>query len=159
MAQTVKLLAEQLRGVRTGSVDPGFVSSIKAVVQGNRVAINRLGSVRPQGDRILITPFDGANVGAIVKALTEARLSAYALNPSTISVSSPPVSVEQREQTIKHVKLLGEEARVAVRSIRQQTRKQIEASGRGSLRVVQEATDEAVIEIDRLVKAKVTELS
>jgi ribosome recycling factor len=158
MQQTVRLLAEQLRAVRTGSVDPGFVSSIRANCQGNRIAVNRLGSIKPQGDRILITPFDAANLAAIVKALTDARLSAYALNPTTVCVGIPPVSTEQREQTIKHVKSLGEDARIAVRSIRQQARKQIETSGRGSFRVVQEATDSAVEEIDRLIKSKVDEL-
>ncbi len=158
MERSVRLLADQLRGVRTGSVDPGFVSSIRANCQGNRVPVNRLGSIKPQGDRILITPFDTANVSAIVRALTEGRLSAYALNPTTVCVSIPPVSTEQRAQTIKHVKSLGEEARVAVRSIRQQARKQIEASGRGSFRVVQEATDAAVAEIDRIVNSKVSEL-
>jgi ribosome recycling factor len=159
MQQTVRLLAEQLRGLRTGSVDPGFISSIRANCQGNRVPLSKLGSIRPQGDRILIAPFDPANLSPIVRALSDARLSAYALNPTTVCVSVPPVSTEQRQQTIAHVKSLGEEARIAIRSIRQQARKQIDASGRGSFRVVQEATDSAVEEIDLLIKSKVTELS
>jgi ribosome recycling factor len=54
---------------------------------------------------------------------------------------------------------LGEEAKIAIRAIRQQTRKQIESSGRGSLKRVQEATDAAVVEIERLVKAKLDELA
>jgi ribosome recycling factor len=54
----------------------------------------------------------------------------------------------------KHVKKLGEEAKVAVRSIRQDARKEIAARGRGSERAVQEATDAAVAEVERLVKAK-----
>ena len=71
----------------------------------------------------------------------------------------PPISVEQRREIAKHVKKLGEEAKVAIRTIRQQTRKQIESSGRGSLKRAQEATDEAIAEIERLVKAKLEELS
>ena len=69
------------------------------------------------------------------------------------------LSVEQREETARHVKKLGEEAKIAVRTIRQQARKQIEASGRGSQRAVQEATDAAIEEIEQLVKAKVGELA
>ena len=41
----------------------------------------------------------------------------------------------------RHVKKLGEEAKVAIRGVRQDARKQIAAWGRGSLRAVQEATD------------------
>jgi len=57
------------------------------------------------------------------------------------------------------VKKLGEESKVAVRSIRQEACKQIAARGRGSERAVQEATDAAVAEIDRLVGAKMAELA
>ncbi len=58
----------------------------------------------------------------------------------------------------RHVKKLGEEAKVAVRSIRQDARKQIAARGKGSERAMQEATDAAVSEIELLLKAKFTEL-
>ena len=95
------------------------------------------------------------HVPAVVKALTEARLNAYALDPRTVAVGVPPVSGEQRQELARHVKKLGDEAKVAVRMIRQDARKQIAARGRGSERAVQEATDAAVGEIERLVKAKV----
>ncbi len=95
----------------------------------------------------------------MVKALTEARLNAYALNPTTVSVSVPPISGEQRAEIAHQVKKLGEEAKIAIRSIRQVARKKIEVTGRGSQRRVQEATDEAVAEIERLVKNKTKRLS
>jgi ribosome recycling factor len=53
----------------------------------------------------------------------------------------------------------GEEAKIAVRGIRQQARKQIESLGRGSIRGVQEATDAAIEEIERVIKTKVAELT
>ena len=112
-----------------------------------------LTGVTRQGDRIVATPFDSANVPAVVKVLTEARLNTYALDPRTVAVGVPPVSGEQRQELARHVKKLGDEAKVAVRMIRQDARKQIAARGRGSERAVQEATDAAVKEIERLVKA------
>jgi ribosome recycling factor len=69
------------------------------------------------------------------------------------------MSVQQRQETVRHVKKLEEEAKIAIRSIRQHARKQIETSGRGSQRAVQEATDVAIGEIEELVKAKVRELA
>ncbi len=159
MQQVAKHLAEQLRGIRTGTVSIGMIQTIRVDCHGKAVPINRLGSVRLQGDRIMIVPFDRSQVAPIVKALSESRLSTYALNPTTVSVSVPPLSVEQRDETIRHVKKLGEDAKIAVRGLRQQARKQIETSGRGSLHTVQEATDAAVEEIDKLVNAKVAELT
>jgi ribosome recycling factor len=158
MQKAVRHLAGQLAGIRTGTISLGFIKTVRADCDGSSVSIRRLGDIKQQGDRILVTPFDKADVTAVVKALTEARLNAYALNPSTVSVSVPPIRREQRAQIAKHAKKLGEEAKIAVRSIRQEARKQIEASGRGSQRSVQEATDEAVAEIDRLVKEKVKEM-
>jgi ribosome recycling factor len=159
MQKVAKHLAEQLRGIRTGTVSIGLIQTIRVDCQGKAVPINRLGTVRSQGDRIVIEPFDRSQVTLIVKALSDSRLSAYALNPTTVSVSIPTLSVEQRAATIRHVKNLGEHAKIAVRAIRQQTRKQIESSGRGSWRQVQEATDTAIKEIEELVDAKVAELA
>jgi ribosome recycling factor len=158
MQQTVSHLAEQLVGIRTGTISLGFMETVRADCHGNSVPIRRLGVIKQQGDRILVTPFDKADVPAVVKALGEARLNAYALNPATLSVSVPPISVEQRGEIARHVKKLGEEAKMAIRAIRQEARKQIEVSGRGSQRRVQEATDAAVAEIDRLVKGKIEEV-
>ena len=159
MDRAVQHFAEQLRGIRSGTLSIGLIETVRVPVQGNLVPINRLGTARMQGDRILISPFDRANVPAMVKALNDSRLSPIALDPTTVSVSVPPMSVEQRQEIARHVKKLGEEAKVAIRTIRQQTRKQIESSGRGSLKRAQEATDEAVAEIERLVKGKLEELA
>lgn len=158
MNRAVRHLAEQLTGIRSGTLSVGFVQTFRASLHGNSVAIGKMAGVASQGDRIVITPFDPANVPAVVKALSEAKMNAYAMNPRTVCLSIPPISGEQRADIARHVKKLGEEAKVAIRSIRQDARKEIAARGRGSERVVQEATDAAVEEIERLVKAKMREV-
>jgi ribosome recycling factor len=57
-------------------------------------------------------------VPALVRALNEARLNAYALNPTTASASVPPISEEERYQIARHVKKLGDDTTVAIRAIR-----------------------------------------
>jgi ribosome recycling factor len=136
----------------------GFIETFRVSAQGATRPVVRVAAVASQGDRILVTPFDSAIVPAIVKAFVEARLNAYALNPRVVCVSVPPPSGEQRTELARHVKKLGEDTKIALRSIRQNARKQIAARGRGSERSVQEATDQAVAEIDRLVKAKVSDI-
>ncbi|WP_235905235.1 ribosome-recycling factor [Tautonia marina] len=158
MTRTVRHLAEQLVGIRSGTVDAGMVGSVRVSVQGNSLPINRLASVSGRADQLLIRPFDPAVVPAVVKALNEARISAYAMDKTTIRVTVPPISGEQKQEVCRHVRSLGDQAKVAVRMIRQDARKQIAARGRGSERAVQEATDAAVAEIDRLIAAKVAEI-
>jgi ribosome recycling factor len=158
MQKTVQHLAGQLAGIRTGTISRGFIETLRVDCQGSSAPIRHLGVIKQQGDCILVTPFDKAVVPAIVRALNEARLNAYALNPTTVNVSIPPMSGEQRAEIARHVKKLGEDAKIAIRAIRQEARKRIEVTGRGSQRGVQEATDAAVAEIDRLVKGKIEEV-
>ncbi len=157
MQKSVTHLAEQLAGLRTGTISVRFIETVPLDCQGRSARIRHVGVIKQQGDRILVTPFDKADVPAVVRALIDSRLNAYALNPTTVSVSAPTISTEQRGEIIRHIKKLGEDAKIAVRAIRQEARKQIEVSGRGSQRRVQEATDAAVSEIDRLVKGKTEE--
>jgi ribosome recycling factor len=158
MRKAVRHLADQLAGIRPGGLSVGMVETFRVPILGNPTPIGRLAAVTGQGDRIVVRPFDPAHVPAIVRALGEGRLNAYALDPRTACVGVPPISGEQRAEIARHVKKLGEEAKIAVRAVRQDARKQIAARGRGSERAVQEATDAAVEEIDRLVKAKVAGL-
>ncbi|WP_235963182.1 ribosome-recycling factor [Tautonia rosea] len=158
MTRTVRHLAEQLVSIRSGTVDSGMVGSVRVSVGGNTLSIDRLASVSGRGDQLLIRPFDPSVVPAVVRALTEARISAYAMDKTTIRVTVPPISGEQKREVSRHVRNLGDQAKIAVRMIRQDARKQIAARGRGSERAVQEATDAAVVEIDRLVAAKVAEI-
>ena len=158
MQKAVRHLAESLDGIRAGTLSVGFVETFRVAVHGNSIALGKMSGVTRQGDRVVVTPFDPANIFAVVRALTEARLNAYALDPRRVAVGVPPVSGEQRQELARHVKKLGDEAKVAVRMIRQDARKQIAVRGRGSERAVQEETDAAVDEIERLVKVKVDEI-
>jgi ribosome recycling factor len=159
MEKAVGHLAERLAGIRPGLLSVGFIETFRVPLHGNSLPVGKIASVTRHGDRVVITPFDPSGVPAIVKALAAARLNSYALNPKTVGVSVPEASGEQRAEMARHVKRLGEESKVAVRSIRQEARKQIAVRGRGSERAVQEATDVVVAEIDRLVAAKMTELT
>lgn len=159
MRKAVEHVAEQLRAIRAGSVSAGLLSSVRVTAGGNSRPLNKAATIKPQGDRFLITPFSAEDVPGIVRSLVEAKLAAYALNPTTVCVTVPPISGEQRLELVKHVKRLGEEAKVAVRAVRQEARKYIDTTGRGSFKVVQEHTDLAVEEIERLVSAKIKEVA
>lgn len=158
MAKSVAFLAEQLRTIRSGTLDPGLIQTVRVTSRGASKPIAHLASSVRQGDRIILTPFDKSDVPAIVKALSDARLNAYALNPTSVSVSLPPISGEQRVELARHVKKLGEDAKLSIRAIRQSARQHIASTGRGSQKAVQEATDASIAEIDRLVRAKTVEI-
>lgn len=159
MQRVVRDLAERLAAIRTGTVDAGVVASVVARRDGRATPLGRLATVANQAGRIVVRPFDASHAAAILDALQGAQLSAYSLDPRTIAVTIPPPSGEQRARLAKQVKALGEEAKIAVRLIRQDARKQIAADGRGSERRVQEATDAAVAELETLLARKLKEIA
>jgi ribosome recycling factor len=155
----VEHLAGQLQGIRSATTSAATVMTIRATWPAGSASLGQVARVTQQGDRVIVTPFDRELVPVIVRALVEAKQSAYALDPTRIAVSIPAMSVEQRAAILRQVKDLAEEARVAVRQIRQDIRKQLAAAGKRSDRVVQELTDAAIAEIDRLMKGKLQELA
>lgn len=111
MSKSVRLLAEQLAGIRPGALSPGFIETFRVASQGRSLSIRQVATVAHRGDRITISPFDRSIVPAIVRSLVEARLNAYALDPATICVTIPPISGEQRAEFARHVKNSGKRPR------------------------------------------------
>jgi ribosome recycling factor len=140
-----------LAGFRTGTISIGFSGW---TAQG----VLPRSDLGQQGDRILITPFDKAVVPAIVRAFNEARLNACALNPSTVSVSVPPISEEERSEIARPRQEAGRGRHGRHPGDPVGGTPVDEVSGRGSQRGVQEATDATVSEIDRLAKKKIEEV-
>lgn len=58
MQKTARHLAEQLAGIRSGTIGMGFIATVRVDCQGSSARIRRLGVIEQQGDRILVTPFD-----------------------------------------------------------------------------------------------------
>jgi ribosome recycling factor len=155
MAGPVKHLEEQLRGIRPGAMSVGFLETFRVSYQGSTVALPKVAAILPGKQTINIRPFDQSLVPAIERTLLDSKLSAFRLNPSTVAVSVPPPSGEQREEMARHVRKLGEEAKIAVRTIRQQARNAAEV---WHAKNIQKETDAAIAAIEKAVKSKLAEL-
>jgi ribosome recycling factor len=155
MAGPVKHLEEQLRGIRPGALSIGFLETFRIPCRGSTVALGKAAAIAPGRGVFTIRPFDPSLAPAVERALLDAKLSAYRLNPAMLAVSIPPLSGEQREAMAKHVRKLGEEAKIAVRAIRQQSRNTAEP---WHAKNIQKETDAAVAAIEQAVKAKLDEL-
>jgi ribosome recycling factor len=126
MEKSVTLLAEQLRGVRTGRANVGLVESVRVDYYGSPTPLKQMANLStPEPQQILIRPFDPSVIGDIVKAIQTSDLG---LSPNSdgkvVRLNVPPLSVEQRKKLAGRVKDLAEEARVAIRNIRRDGNKQ-----------------------------------
>jgi ribosome recycling factor len=126
MEKSLALLADQLRGVRTGRANVGLVESIRVDYYGSPTPLKQLANLStPEPQQILIRPFDQTVIGDIVKAI---QASDIGLTPNSdnkvIRLNVPSLSVEQRKKLVSRVKDLSEEARIAIRNIRRDANKQ-----------------------------------
>jgi ribosome recycling factor len=113
---------DELKKVRTGRAHPSMLDSISVEVYGQRMPLNQVANVVAQEAQMLtITPFDPSNLQAIVGAIHADQ--SLGLNPSDdgrlIRVPIPALTEERRKQIVKQTSEKVEEARIALRNIRQ----------------------------------------
>lgn len=171
-AKALDAFRKELAKVRTGRASPQLVDGLQVVVQsyGATMPLNQLATVQAPDARLLvITPWDKGTLGDIEKAILASGLG---LTPSNdgklIRLPVPPLTQERRQQLVKMVKGIGEDAKVRIRHVRRdynETFKQAEADGECTqdeldrlLEQVQKATDDAVARVDDEVGKKEKEV-
>lgn len=118
---------DELKKVRTGRAHPSMLDSIHVEVYGQKMPLNQVANVvAPEAQMLTITPFDPSNLQAIVGAIRADQ--SLGLNPSDdgrlVRVPIPPLTEERRKQIVKQTSEKVEEARIALRNIRQDALKE-----------------------------------
>lgn len=118
----VDRFAEELKKVRTGRSHPSMLDGISAEVYGQRMPLNQVANVAaPEPQMLTVTPFDPSNIQVILAAIRADQ--SLGLNPSDdgriIRVPIPPLTEDRRKQLVKQTSEKVEDAKIALRNIRQ----------------------------------------
>jgi ribosome recycling factor len=113
---------EELKKVRTGRAHPGMLDGIKLEVYGTSMPLNQVANITaPEAQMLLITPFDPSNIAAISAAIRADQ--GLGFNPSDdgrlVRVPVPALTEERRKLLVKQAGEKVEEARIALRGVRQ----------------------------------------
>lgn len=113
---------DELKKVRTGRAHPGMLDGVSVEVYGTRLPLNQAANVTaPEPQLLQITPFDPSNITAITAAIRDDQSLGF--NPSDdgriIRVPVPALTEERRKQMVKQAGEKVEEARIALRNVRQ----------------------------------------
>jgi ribosome recycling factor len=121
-------LVKEYASIRTGQASPLLLDSIKVESYGSFVNVNQVGSVGIEDARTLrISVWDKAAVAAIEKAIRDADLGVSTVADSSgVRVIFPELTSERRTQLLKLAKSKLEDARISVRSVRDEAMKTIE---------------------------------
>ncbi|NLC23711.1 ribosome recycling factor [Oxalobacter vibrioformis] len=170
MGKTIEKLKSDLAKVRTGRAHTGILDHIQVDYYGTMTPINQLANITLLDARtISVQPWEKKLSSAIEKAIRDSDLG---LNPSSqgelIRVPTPVLTEERRKEMVKLVKGEGEDAKVAVRSVRREANETFkkmvkdkacsEDDERRAQDDVQKLTDRYVQEIDKLIVEKEKEV-
>ncbi|UWX62894.1 ribosome recycling factor [Deinococcus rubellus] len=163
MLKAIEALDQSLSVLRTGRANPGILKKVQVDYYGSTMPIDQVASIStPDARTLVITPWDRGALNPIEKAIRDSDLG---LNPNnkgdTIFISLPMLTEERRKDLIKNARTYGEDAKVAVRSLRKHALddlKKVDGVGEDEIKRgeadVQKLTDEFIKRVDDTVSAK-----
>jgi ribosome recycling factor len=170
MQKSLDALKNDLAKVRTGRAHTGLLDHVMVEYYGSMVAVNQVANVNLGDARTInVQPYEKNMIAKVEKAIRDSDLG---LNPATngdlIRVPMPMLTEERRRDLIKIVRSEAESAKVSIRNVRRDANdalkklikdKEIsEDDERRAQDEVQKMTDKAVIEVDKLLQVKETDL-
>ena len=170
MAKSVDAFKNELHKIRTGRAHPGLLDQVHVDYYGSMVPISQVANVTLLDARtITVQPWEKGMGAKIEKAIRESDLG---LNPSSqgdlLRVPMPALTEERRKELTKVVRHAGEDAKIAVRSVRRDANDQLkkllkdklasEDDERRAQDDVQGLTNRIIAEVDKLVQGKEAEV-
>lgn len=151
MEGIVQRFKDEMKKVRTGRAHPDMLSGVKVEVYGQFMPLNQAANITAADATLLVvTPFDPSNIQAIAAAIRADQ--ALGLNPAddgrVIRVPIPPLTEERRKEIVKTASSKVEDAKVAIRNIREDARKAVKIATEMS----EDIKKRAEKEIDELTK-------
>lgn len=169
MKRAIAHLEVELSKIRAGKATPQIVDGIYVEYYGNPTPLNQVANVTVADARTLsIQPWEKQMLGPIEKAIIASNIG---LNPQNdgqfIRLFLPPLTEERRRELVKRVNNEGEQAKIAVRSIRRDNIEQIKKQQKDGLSEdvakdgenrIQGITDKYIVLVDQHCKDKEKEI-
>ena len=170
MQKSIDALKNDLGKVRTGRAHTGILDHVQVDYYDSMVPLSQVAGVTLIDARTIgVQPWEKPMLAKVDKAIREADLG---LNPAAqgdmIRVPMPSLTEERRRDLIKVVKQEGENAKVAIRSLRRDANNHLkdalkkkevsEDDERRAQDDIQKLTDRFVVEVDKLLVDKEKDL-
>ena len=130
MMSSIENYENRLTTIRAGRANPAMLNGIMVDAYGVESPINTLANITVHdGKQLFIKPFDRNNLKSIEHAINESNLGINPVNNGeTIILTVPTLTEETRRDYVKQAKAMSEDAKVALRNIRQDANNQVKNS-------------------------------
>jgi ribosome recycling factor len=128
MSEIMERFNAEISKVRTGRAHPDMLNSIRVEAYGSLLPLNQVANVTASdATMLLITPFDPSTIQAIAAAVRADQT--LGLNPSddgrVIRVPIPALTEERRKEVVKTASEKVETAKIGLRGVREDGRKEV----------------------------------
>ena len=166
MNKAVEHYLHEVSTIRTGRASINILDVVKVDYYGTPTPLNNIAHVTvPEGQLIVIQPFDPSSLEIIEKAIMSSDVGLTPNNDgSVIRLNIPSLTEERRKELVKVVHKIIEEGRVAVRNIRRDANDLLKKSEkdhdlsednlRRATDNIQEMTDEYIKNLNQIQDAK-----
>lgn len=167
MGSALTRFQDEMKKVRTGRAHPDMLTSVKVEAYGQFMPLNQVANVTTSGGTMLqVTPFDPSTIQAIATAIRNDPSLGF--NPAddghVVRVPVPPLTEERRKEIVKNASSKVEEAKIAIRNVREDARKELKSAGlpedvtKKAEKSIDELTKNFTDKIDAAFKAKTAEI-
>jgi len=170
MQSAIQSLTDDLAGIRTGRASPALVEKLPIDYYGAPTPLLQLATISiPEPRSLLIRPFDQSSLKAIERSILASDLGLTPNNDGRqIRLNLPPLTEDRRRDLVKVVHNRLEDARISIRNIRRDAKKDMEEFEKEKLiseddlkrgeEDLQKVTDRFVEEVDKVGKHKEQEI-
>jgi len=170
MKNGIEHMQRDFKTLRTGKVLVSVLDNIKIDYYGTPTPLDQVGSVlATDATTIVINPWEKNLLPDIEGAINGANIG---VNPNNdgdqIKLFFPPMTVEQRQDSVKKMKAMGENAKVSIRNDRRDANDKIKKlekekeittdESKSAQDNIQKLTDKYIAQIDSILKDKEAEI-
>lgn len=130
MDKVISNMESRFTTVRAGRANPNILNGVMVEYYGAPTPLNAVSTISvPEARQLMIKPFDKSLLKEIEKAIYAAELGLTPNNNGeVVFLTIPELTEETRKSYVKQVKEMAEEAKIALRNVRQDANNAIKKS-------------------------------
>ena len=170
MQSSIEHMQREFKTLRTGKVTTSVLDNIKIDYYGTPTPLDQIGSViAVDATTIVVNPWEKNLLGDVESAIAAANIGVNPTNDGDqIKLFFPAMTVEQRQESVKQMKGMGENAKVSIRNDRKHSNDQIKKlekdkeittdESKSAQDTIQKITDKYSAKIEQILKDKEVEI-
>ena len=158
MESAIESMEKRFTNIRAGRANASMVNGILVSYYGVDTPLLQLATISiPEARQICIKPFDKSCLASIEKAIFESNIGLTPNNNGEVIILNiPPLTEETRKEFVKQAKTIAEEAKIALRNIRQDANNDIKklTIPEDDIKAGQEEVQELINKYNKVVDEK-----